>query len=75
MNDASEIVNEIGRSHLAGLLGVVETSISNSVKKGKFPARWYKVVSEECSARGMDCPFSLFSFTGSESQGQAGGSS
>jgi hypothetical protein len=54
MTTVIDIVKELTPKVLARKLGVRNTAISNAVAQSRFPARWYQVVSEMCSDKGMD---------------------
>lgn len=57
------IVRAIGREKMESALNVGGHSIRNAAWAGKFPAKWYDVVSSLCKQGDIDCPRSLFSFT------------
>jgi len=62
MSNVSQICEVIGRSVLAGRLGVGRQAVSNAVADGQFPACWYIIVKKECEQRRLDCPRELFRF-------------
>lgn len=57
-----EICNAIGRSLIAAHLNVRVTAVSNAVTDGRFPARWFLVMTKLCSEHGIPCPKELFNF-------------
>lgn len=57
-----DICDAIGRKTLGQRLGVGRAAIANAVAEGKFPARWFKVVTDLCAEKGIDCPDELFNF-------------
>jgi hypothetical protein len=63
MNTVSDICSRLGRREIATRVGVAKTAISNAVVDGKFPARWFLVLSAMCQEQGIECPKELFSFT------------
>ena len=75
MNMISHICDEIGTAALMRALGVGRGAISNARVAGKFPARWYLVVRQECAERGIECSPSLFNFVegGADDCGRADG--
>lgn len=58
----AEICDALGRSTIAAQLNVRVTAVSNAVTDGKFPARWFLVMSKLCEDRGLLCPKELFTF-------------
>jgi DNA-binding Xre family transcriptional regulator len=62
MITALEICNSLGRRELAKRIGVTKTAVSNAAVDGKFPARWFVVVSAMCAEQGLECPQDAFSF-------------
>jgi hypothetical protein len=63
MTCTSDILAAVGRANLRKKLGVSDTAISNALSNGIFPAKWYLIVSSECTAINLDCPLALFSFS------------
>jgi hypothetical protein len=62
MTSVSDICDVIGRGRLATALGVRKTAISNAVVQGRFPAKWFKVISDLSVDHGIECPEALFTF-------------
>jgi len=65
MNTARDICKVLSRGELQKKLGVTPPAVSNALKKGVFPSRWYLVMDRMCSEAGVNCPRSLFDFIGS----------
>lgn len=57
-----DIIDLLGRKRLSIVLSVGDTAVSNSKKRGQFPAAWYAVVKTELEMRGHACPVECFSF-------------
>jgi hypothetical protein len=57
------VVKAIGRGKLADALRVGRPAISNALRQGVFPARWYRVVKSLADEAGVECPDSLFRWT------------
>jgi len=57
-----EIVEVIGRAHLASRLDVGRAAISNAISDEIFPAKWYRIVKSECDQAEISCPLSCFNF-------------
>lgn len=66
----AEICDALGRSTIAAHLKVRVTAVSNAVTDGKFPARWFLVMSKLCEDHGLLCPKELFTFVPSPSSNQ-----
>ena len=62
MNDATKIVDTIGRAEIAGALGVTVDAVSVNLKRGGLPPAWFAVVRDLCKAAGTDCPESAFNW-------------
>jgi len=62
METVEHIASVVGRDVLASRLGVGKTAISNAIKAGKFPARWFRVVKDLTEEHGINCPEDLFAF-------------
>jgi len=58
----SDICDALGRKEMGARLGVSKAAIGNAVSDGKFPSRWYKVISHMCADADIECPMSLFNF-------------
>jgi hypothetical protein len=43
-------------------IGVTDTSISNALARGVFPASWYRALLAECEGSPDACSLDLFSF-------------
>lgn len=54
MCTVDDIVRQVGREQLRECLGVADTSISNAVSSGKFPASWRDVVEDLVGPLGID---------------------
>lgn len=63
MNTVEAICDVLGRVPVALRVGVNKTAVSNAVTQGKFPSKWYLVLSEMCREAGIECPTELFTFT------------
>lgn len=62
MEKISDICDALGRKEMGLRLGVSKAAIANAVSDGKFPARWYSVISAMCAEVGVDCSETLFGF-------------
>ena len=62
MSTVSIICDALGRREIAAAVGVKPSAVSNAVYLGKFPAKWFIVVSEMCAASGVECPSDIFAF-------------
>jgi hypothetical protein len=62
MTTVREICDTLGRAQLAAALGVKRSAVSNAASEGRFPAKWYLVVSAECRRHEIECPTGLFNF-------------
>jgi hypothetical protein len=62
MVSTSEICDKLGRGNIAVSLGVKPQAVSNAVNSGKFPAKWYRVIKEQCAQADIECPDEVFSF-------------
>lgn len=52
----------LGRREVYEAVGVSKAAVSNAEREGKFPAAWYRVITEMCGLHGIECPDSLFTF-------------
>lgn len=43
-------------------LKVSRAAIANAVAEGKFPPRWYRILSRMCVEGAVECPMELFNF-------------
>lgn len=75
MNTVSEICDALGRREIAAAVGVKPTAVSNAVFQGRFPAKWFIVVSEMCNLADIECPAELFAFTSSSAKSDEDSSS
>lgn len=66
-----QICARLGRARLARALGVGLTAISNATVEGRFPAKWFLVVTTLCETDGIECPPSLFKFVSATSEDAA----
>lgn len=62
MSTVTIICDALGRREIAAAVGVKPSAVSNAVFQGKFPAKWFIVVSEMCASAGIDCPAEIFAF-------------
>lgn len=62
----ADICDALGRATIAARLKVRVTAVSNAVTEGRFPARWFLVVTELCEENGLKCPEQLFTFVRAE---------
>lgn len=62
MKNISDICDTLGRKNMSEALRVSKAAIGNAVSDGKFPARWYAVISAMCADAEIECPESLFGF-------------
>ena len=62
MSKVSDICDVLGRKEIGQRLGVRKAAIANAVADGRFPSRWYKVISRMCEDSGIDCPLNAFNF-------------
>jgi len=62
MMTVEKICDQIGRKPLAEALHVSKAAITNAISEGKFPPRWYRVVSAICRDHGIGCRDDLFAF-------------
>lgn len=62
MSTVSNICDALGRREIAAAVGVKPAAVSNAVFQGRFPAKWFIVLSEMCEAAGIDCPSEVFAF-------------
>ena len=60
MTDIKQIVSTIGVSEIAAHVGVTNASVYNAIYDGKFPAAWYRVVTDLCAEKKQDAPLDLF---------------
>lgn len=63
MSTVSSICDALGRREIAAAVGVKPAAVSNAVFQGRFPAKWFIVLSEMCASAAIDCPSELFAFT------------
>lgn len=66
MNTVSDICSRLGRKNIEARLGVTKSAIANAASQGRFPARWYLVISEMCREEGVECPEDIFNFAPDE---------
>lgn len=62
MTTVLDICDALGRKEMGQRLRVSRAAIANAVSEGKFPPRWYRVLSTMCAERDVECPMGLFSF-------------
>lgn len=64
MNTATpkHILDQIDRQRLQHRLKVKAHALSMAISRGKFPASWFPIVSEECAEAGIECPVAAFAF-------------
>lgn len=62
MNDVANLLDQLGRQTVRDRLGVSSAALSNAVRDGVMPSRWYLVVSVLCGETGCECPQHLFAF-------------
>ncbi len=62
MSKISDICDALGRKEMGRRLGVSKAAIANAVADGKFPSRWYKIISRMCADAEIECPMRLFNF-------------
>tara|TARA_Y100000766_G_C18471096_1_gene395247 strand:+ start:214 stop:459 length:246 start_codon:yes stop_codon:yes gene_type:complete len=62
MSEISVICDALGRKEIGRRLGVSKAAVANAVSDGRFPSRWYKVISRMCADQGVGCPLSAFNF-------------
>lgn len=59
-----DLITQIGRAHLRERLSVENNTISMAIGRGRLPATWFAVITEECADRGISCPPELFGMRG-----------
>lgn len=62
MMEIGKLCDALGRKELQARLGVKRAAIANAVAEGKLPPRWYRVVSDLCAERGVECQDEYFNF-------------
>ncbi|WP_028957976.1 hypothetical protein [Sulfitobacter sp. 20_GPM-1509m] len=62
MSEILFICDALGRKEMGHRLGVSKAAIANAVADGRFPSRWYKVISNMSADAKIDCPMKLFNF-------------
>ena len=61
IDEMNRIIETIGRAKLCAALGIVDTAISNSIKRAEgFPAHWYAVCKKLCDEVACECPVGAF---------------
>jgi hypothetical protein len=70
MDKTSDICDALGRKEMGQRLGVSRAAIANAVTDGRFPSRWYKVISRMCEESNRDCPMQLFNFADESLSGE-----
>jgi len=60
MTDIKQIVSAIGVSQIAVEVGVTNASVYNAIYDGKFPAAWYRAVTDLGKKNSQEVPFDLF---------------
>lgn len=73
MITVEHIADHLGRTNIARMLGVGATSVSNAVVANRFPSSWFVALSDECAARGVECPPGLFGMKGRKDTAQTEG--
>lgn len=61
---AKDLIAKLDRSRLRDRLSVEDNAISMATGRGRLPASWFSVVSEECASAGIPCPPDLFGMRG-----------
>lgn len=67
-NAVADIIDALGYPKLEASLGLSHSSIRHARVSGRFPARWYLIVSDLCEEAGVECPKSAFAWVGSGSE-------
>lgn len=62
MQTVDEIIERFGRPRLRKLLGVTNSSLSDAISAGTFPARYYKPMKDEAEAEGWELPIDRFNW-------------
>lgn len=62
MSTVSIICDTLGRREIAAAVGIKPAAVSNAVFQGRFPAKWFIVVSQMCEAANVACPSEIFAF-------------
>lgn len=68
---AADIIDCLGRDVIRQRLGLTPSSMSDAVREGKFPARWYGPMCEIAAEQGVDLPMSLFHWREAPERGAA----
>lgn len=70
LTSTADICDIIGRATIAAKLNVRVTAVSNAVTDGRFPARWFLVITKLCEENGLNCPEELFTFVPADTASQ-----
>jgi hypothetical protein len=70
MTTILDMCDALGRKEMGQRLGVKRAAIANAVSEGKFPPRWYVVLSRMCAEKDVPCPVELFNFAEEKSPDQ-----
>lgn len=62
MRKISDICDALGRKEMGERLSVSRAAIANAVAEGRFPSRWFLVVSRMCAEAKIDCSMEHFNF-------------